>query len=430
MNQPPKSDAQEINGVLSMINQLGAATERIFNRLYTGLSRRSQTENERAARQRRRAELEKKIEAARRINAQNKQLRNNLNEREAEVERLYSILSNIKEGIIMQDEEGRIIYINNAARDLLGSQKNFWDSELGTLFEQYRSVRTDRSELTPLGEPTRIQVNNRILGAQLAAVTNSQGERLGTMIVLRDVTRDTLADRLKDQFVTAISHELKTPMTVIKGVSEVLLGHAEDQMPSRRLLETLSRNVDILDRMVVELLDVSEMTAGTFTVRENGVLLEPLLTSVVKGIAPEINKNRLDVAIMVRDVPQLRVKGDQQYLRWALGHLLQNSAHYTEPNGSILVTASLSDEQPGYIAIEVIDNGVGIKEKDLPHIFERFYRGDPRDTGGKLIDSRGLGQGLFIARTVAEAHQGYLHVRSKIRQGSVFTMMLPVMLDD
>jgi signal transduction histidine kinase len=244
------------------------------------------------------------------------------------------------------------------------------------------------------------------------------------MIVLRDVMRDALEDRLKDQFITAISHELKTPMTVIKGMSEVLLGLPEDQSPDRRLLEALTRNVDVLDRMVVELLDVSEMGAGTFDVRHTKLDVESLLWSVVNGAEPDMKKRRLDILVMARDVEHLRIAGDDQHLRWAL-IISPNSIHYTEPDGHIIVTAGLDDEAPDRITIQVIDNGVGISKQDMPHIFERFYRGKPRDSSGKLVDPRGLGQGLFIARTVAEAHGGYLSVESEVGRGSVFTMVLP-----
>ena len=110
-------------------------------------------------------------------------------------------------------------------------------------------------------------------------------------------------------------------------------------------------------------------------------------------------------------------------LRWSLGHLLQNSIRYTEGGGHILMTASRTDED--YIAIQVVDTGVGISDRDLPHVFERFYRGEPRTQTGRLLDPRGLGQGLFIAREVAEAHGGYLTVRSLQGQGSIFTLVLP-----
>jgi two-component system phosphate regulon sensor histidine kinase PhoR len=246
------------------------------------------------------------------------------------------------------------------------------------------------------------------------------------MIVLRDVTRATLSDRLKEQFITAISHELRTPMAAIKGMSEVVANQPEGKPVNRRFLETISRNVDILDRMIVELLDISEMSADAFSVHQNRLNVNELLSHVTEGLMPEVRRAQLEVTLMVRDASALYITGDDQRLRWALGHLLQNSIRYTEAGGHILVTARL--ESVARVAIQVVDTGVGISEKDLPHIFERFYRGEPRTSQGKLLDPRGLGQGLFIARKVAEAHHGYLSVRSAPGQGSIFTMTLPAAL--
>jgi len=400
---------EEIGGSLSRVNNLGTSTAKLFSRLYKGLSGGSRAQSE--------------IERQRRLVEQNKQLKRMVRARDLEVDRLSAILATINEGVIMQDMEGRIVLFNNAARQLLGSQKAFWDSELGGLFNAYRDITTVDHELAPLGEPTRLQVNNKIVGAQVAAVADDKGNRLGTMIVLRDVTRETMTERLQDQFVTAISHELRTPMAVIKGMSEVILGQPEGAPPNRRFLEALGRNVDILDRMIVELLDITEMGAGAFSIRHDPVDLEELVWSVVNSMTPEVNRAQLDVAVMVRDTQRLRMIGDAQRLRWALGHLIQNSIRYNEPGGHVFVMARINDEQ--HIAIQVVDTGVGISPKDLPYIFDRFYRGEPRTRSGKLLDPRGLGQGLFVARSVAEAHGGYLTVRSEQSHGSVFTMMLP-----
>ena len=151
--------------------------------------------------------------------------------------------------------------------------------------------------------------------------------------------------------------------------------------------------------------------------------MEAIIWNVVKGMAPEINRAGVDVGVMVRDAHELYVKGDDQRLRWAFGHLIQNCIRYTEPGGHIVVTARQDDD--GRIEVQVVDSGVGISEKDLPHIFERFYRGEPRTRSGKLLDPRGLGQGLFIARNVTEAHKGYLSVQSTPGSGSAFTLVLP-----
>ncbi|MBZ0287336.1 MAG: PAS domain-containing protein [Anaerolineae bacterium] len=404
------NDPQELSGNLSRVNSLGTATERLFSRLYGSLRRKSNKN--------------KQIEHARQAGERNRQLQRAIKRRDLEIDRLNGILATIDEGIIMQDLDGRIILVNASARKLIGSRKEFWESELGGLFNAYKDILTVESELAPLGEPTRIQVNNMIVGAQVAAVGDGQGNRLGTMIVLRDVTRDALAERLKDQFVTAISHELRTPMAVIKGMSDVIMGQPADRPPPRRMLETLSRNVDILDRMIVELLDIAEMSETAFSVRHDPLNLEELLWNVVNGMTPEVKRAKLDVSVMARDTDKLEIMGDDERLRWALGHLLQNSIRYTEPGGHIIITASLTDKT--HATIQVVDTGVGIGKKDLPHIFDRFYRGEPRTASGKLLDPRGLGQGLFVARTVTESHGGYLSVKSEVGQGSIFTMVLPV----
>lgn len=413
MTDNPSPDPREISGVISRVNQFGAATERLFSRLYTGLNRKSQQQDP-----------GKHIQP-RPDDPLVNEYKQRLAQQQQEIEQLAGMLSSLDEGIIMQDTEGRITFVNKAARDLLGNHKNIWETELGLLFNNYRDVTHLETELEPLGAPVQVQVNNRVVGAQLAAVANEAGDRLGTMIVLRDVTQDTLMDRLKDQFVTAISHELKTPMTVIKGMSEVLLSQDQNTAPNRRLLETLSRNVDILDRMVIELLDISEIGAGSFSVREDTLNMETMVWSIINGMAPEIKRGKLTVKIMTRDVKHLYVKGDDQRLRWALGHLIQNSTRYNQPGGRITVTIAPDEDNPDFIVVEVIDNGVGISEKDMPHIFERFYRGEPRTSSGKLLDPRGLGQGLFVARTVAEVHGGYVRAHSQQGQGSIFTLALP-----
>ncbi len=398
------SNPQQISQGVRGVNSLGLLTERLFSQLYRGLNKGSPQ--------------------PRQPDDNTQQLRRVIRQRDAEIERLSGIIHALDEGIIMQDLDGRVVLENSAARKLIGSRKDFWESEIGSLFNAYRDVTEVDSELVPLGEPTRIQVNNLIIGAQVAAVADTQGNRLGSMIILRDVTRDALSERLKDQFITGISHELRTPMQVIKGMSEVLLGQPADAPPNRRFLETLSRNVDILDRMIVELLDISEMSAAAFAIRRDPLNLEDMIWQVVRGIGPEAKKAKLEIRVMVRDADALQANGDDQRLRWALGHLVQNAIRYNESGGYVTVMAGLSGDKQ--IAIQVLDSGVGISKKDLPHIFDRFYRGEPRTRGGKLLDPRGLGQGLFVARTVAEAHGGYLTVNSEVHQGSVFTMVLPV----
>jgi two-component system phosphate regulon sensor histidine kinase PhoR len=312
-----------------------------------------------------------------------------------DIARLTGVLAAISEGVIMQDNQGAVVLMNQAARDLLGSTRAFWDSDLGKMFAAARQQTTVDGEIT-LGKAQRVEVNDRVIGAQIAIVADPQGNRLGTVLMLRDVTRDALSDRLKDQFVTQMTHELRTPLAAIKGMSEVLLAMPEDRPPNRKFLEAISRNAAVLDRMIIELLDISEIGAGSFAVREQEVHLPQLVFNVIQGLESRIRRAELSLGVMVVNDQRLTIIGDDRRLQWALGHLIDNSIKYTEAGGQIAV--AIGRRRDGYLLIEVSDTGVGISPRDLPHIFERFYRGEARTPSGKIIDPRGLGQGLFVAR--------------------------------
>ena len=406
-NTSPDDPTHTVADMVQSVDELGANTGRLFGRLY-GTLRRKQHDRDSALRQSLlRVDQLEKLQTAQQTN----------------VAQLTGVLAVISEGVIMQDNEGRIVLMNQAAHDLLGSIRAFWDSDLGRMFVDSRHQIPLEGEIT-LGEPQRVEVNNRILGAQIAVVADENGQRLGTVLMLRDVTRDAIADRLKDQFVTHMSHELRTPLTAIKGMSEVLLAMPDDRPPNRKFLEAISRNTAVLDRMIVELLDISEIGAGSFAVREQQIDLPALIINVVLGLRPRFEKAGLRLAFSAVGASRLTITGDERRLQWAIGHLIDNSIKYTETGGEILVQVGRIRE--GRALIEVSDTGVGISPHDLPHIFERFYRGEPRTPDGRVLDPRGLGQGLFVARAVAEAHGGYLSVASALGEGSTFTLALPL----
>jgi two-component system phosphate regulon sensor histidine kinase PhoR len=411
-NADNEARERDVRGLLHVIDEFGSAAERFFDRLYRGLNRKE-----------RRAQHQREPDQLAALRQANRELTARVRSAQTVAARLQAVFASISEGVVMQDTEGRIVLMNEAAHELLGSVRVFWDSELGRMFEAARNTTPSTGEMESLGPPVRVQVNNRIVGAQLATVATPAGEPLGTLIVLRDVTKEALADRLKDDFVTQITHELRTPLTAIKGMSEVLLGQPDDRPPNRKFLEAIGRNAAILDRMIVELLDIGEITAGTFAVREQELALDELVLDVIKGLEPRLIKSGLKIGMIVVNHARTRVVGDDRRLRWAIGHLLDNSLNYTLSGGQI--TICIGKLKGNRVLLEVIDSGVGIADKDLGHVFERFYRGEAKTPAGKTIDPRGLGQGLYVARAVAEAHGGYLTVTSTIGQGSKFTLGLP-----
>ncbi|MBX3066856.1 MAG: HAMP domain-containing histidine kinase [Anaerolineae bacterium] len=413
-NPYPPADRREreVGGLLRVVNEFGTATERFFGRVYRSLDRKQEVPKE---------SMTKRGTLSTKFPTPSAESEDPAKEARDIAIRLQAVFATISEGVIVQDNDGRVVLMNDAAYRLLGSTKAFWESELGRMFEHARNL-PQMSELETLGSPVRVQVNNRILGAQLAMIA-PEGTRLGTLIVLRDVTKEALADRLKDEFVTQLTHELRTPLTAIKGMSEVLLSQPADRPPNRKFLEAIGRNAAIVDRMIIELLDISEISAGSFSIRKQDIALDDLIFDVLKGQQPRLDKGEIKYGLMFVSRVRPRIIGDDRRLRWALGHLIDNSINYTPPGGSLKIKVSVS--KGDRIQIQVQDSGVGISDKDLPHVFERFYRGEARTSAGKVIDPRGLGQGLYIARAVAEAHGGFLVCSSTVGQGSLFKLGLP-----
>ena len=417
MNQTSSHSNGELNAGLGEVHRFGSASESLFRRLYRGLNRRQQLEEEL---RRQRAQAGQQAARNESLQRRYQQLQTDHSRRASELERLQAVLGSLEEGIITQDPNGKVTMMNQAAEAMLGGKKAFWDSALGTLFERYRDVQETRAELTPLGESDEMPLNNRIVRAQLIAVGDENRRRIGTVIILRDVTYDALAERLKDGFARHIAAEMESPVSVIKLAAELLSGQPEDSAVNQRLLEKLLNNVDILDQLALELGDIGRMNAGSFEVRREPLSAEGVVWSVVNGSGAEIRGRGIDLLVMTRDFAGVQVRGDESRLQWALGHLVRNGADYNQEGGYVALAAR-SESRNGveFAVISVSDNGSGISPADLPHIFERFYR------GAHAAPSR-LGQGLYVAKAICEAHGGYLQVESREGVGSIFTMGLPV----
>lgn len=347
-------------------------------------------------------------------------------EKERDLERLRGAFDLLEEGVVLLDNRDVPVYMNGAARDLFGTPEEFTYSRPGQAVAAMQPPPDSGDDAVPLSAPVRIDHHDRTVAVRVASVSTPQGRRVGTLVMVRDVSGEQVSQRLRSHFIRSISHELKTPLAKIKGTADLLSARTGSEVAVNQMVESLIDHVDVLDRMVVEMLDLAEIGAGTFMVNREAVAVEPLLNGVVRGILPDIEAGGLEIVLMVRDIGKLVVDGDEARLRWALGHLLRNSIQYTEPKGSVMVVAGLDEDDPRYLMVDVIDSGVGISDDDLPRIFDRFYRGKPTTRDGRRLDPRGLGQGLYIARSVAEAHSGALAVRTTPGEGSIFTLTLPV----
>jgi len=282
------------------------------------------------------------------------------------------------------------------------------------------------TQLTPWSlEHRRFEVGKKVISAHSAAIRTDDGEHLGTVIVLRDVTAEVEAEQLKDAFVTHVSHELRTPLTAIKGYSELLLASAGDTLSKEQhnFLGTINRQTDNLVAMINALLDFSEMEArGRLGLQQHPIMLPHLVEEIAEEWRPKMAEK--DLAFQVETPGDLSpVNVDAKRLRWAIINLVRNAWQYTPDGGS--VTLHLS-EQNGQVTLDVIDTGIGISPQQEQQLFTRFY--NVVRTEQELDDEvRGLGLGLYVTRAIVEAHGGEIRVASEEGEGSTFSIVLPVL---
>lgn len=219
-------------------------------------------------------------------------------------------------------------------------------------------------------------------------------------------------------FVANVSHELKTPLTSIQGFSQAILdgtanGPDERQQAARIILDEAER----MNRMVLDLLDLARLDAGTINFRRDLVDLSALLRSIVEKLSPQAAQAQVELKYVADTLPDMIGDGDR--LAQVFTNLVDNAIHHTPPKGIVRVTAKAHD---GQIFASVMDTGPGLPPEEAARIFERFYQVDKSRPGGQR---RGAGLGLAIVREIVHAHDGQISVKSETGQGSVFVVKLP-----
>jgi two-component system phosphate regulon sensor histidine kinase PhoR len=245
------------------------------------------------------------------------------------------------------------------------------------------------------------------------------GERLGALLVLNDVTRLRRLESMRRDFVANVSHELRTPITSVKGFVETLLeSPPEDPEDARRFLEIIHKQSERLNSIISDLLSLSriEQEADAAAINFGEARLADVLAAAVTACAAktELRPDRVSVDCP----PDLRALVNSPLIEQAVVNLVDNALKYSDPDTPVRVAAEQSD---GAIVIKVEDRGRGIDPKHFPRLFERFYRVD-KARSRKL---GGTGLGLAIVKHIVQAHAGEVQVESELGKGSLFTIVLP-----
>jgi signal transduction histidine kinase len=237
-------------------------------------------------------------------------------------------------------------------------------------------------------------------------------------------------DRLKSEFVGSVSHELRTPLTTIKTLTRVLLRGGHSPGEQREYLETIAAECDRQIDLVLNLLDLSRIEAGAFSLAPKPVDVPDVVRAC---LAIELHAANVRGHDLVAELPDELppASADRVALRRVLCCLFENAFKYTPDGGRITVSAELRDDET--IAINIVDTGRGIRDEDLPRVFEKFYRGQPPQPPSDsttevedLAETPGVGLGLYLARTIIEHLGGSVDVASKAGEGSTFSVSLPV----
>ncbi|HEY0866170.1 MAG TPA: ATP-binding protein [Fimbriimonas sp.] len=353
--------------------------------------------------------------------------------RSAEVRRLQraeqmtdAALEYLYDPVIVTDAKGRIAYLNRAAAGLFGPLEGDRRKPVDEHVTDMRIVRAIQKAISANAVtasedekalvPIRVGEADRIYRLRVAPMTGSEGNVLGAVAIMEDITHLRVVDRMKNEFIGVASHELRTPVTSlllsVQLLEEGALGELTEAQ--KEVVAAQRSDLERLEKLMRELLDVTRLESGSNPPRF--VLTSPneLMASPVRGLASEAQRNAVDLRMeSCEDCGQLRA--DRSQIGRVLTNLISNAIRHTPRGGRVTVRALAT---PDEVTFQVEDTGDGIPREYLKSIFDRFVQ-VPGATQG------GAGLGLSIAQSIVRAHGGRMNVQSEERKGSVFSFSLP-----
>ncbi len=334
---------------------------------------------------------------------------------ESERARLATVLEQITDGVLIADAQGIIQFANPAAGRLFQTS-NPINRSITEVVRHHQLVEAwRRCQQTRQLQSESVEVPTRHQYLQLVVIPDLHSS--GSLLLAQDLTQIRRLEMVRRDFISNISHELRTPLASLKALTETLQdGALEDPPAARRFIDQIQIEVDALSQMVTELLELSRIESGKFSLDLRPVSPRILLDSASNRMRLQAERSGLDLHVKcAEDLPKVQM--DVQRMEQVLVNLIHNAVKFTHPGGEILLSAEAA---PGEVRFAVQDSGIGIPAEDVPRIFERFYRVDKSRTGS------GTGLGLSIARHIVEAHQGRIWAESIEGQGSTFIFTLPV----
>lgn len=347
-----------------------------------------------------------------------------LSEISNEKSKLETILQYMADGLIALDLTGTIIHVNPAAMSMLGvteaevKHQNY-DDLLGHLSDNLK-LDYIKEQCQETGSQDTFQYGSSIFAARYDRFKDENGQDVGIIIVIQDITERQKLENMQTDFVANVSHELKTPLTTIKSYTETLLdGAADDPQTTRNFLSIIDTEADRMNRLVKDLLQLSRIDhqQESWHIKESNLI--PLLKATVTKIEMMASQKKQHLNCLFQPDQNIMVVIDKDRIEQVVLNILSNSIKYTDEGGRIDIDVLTSDNQAKII---ISDNGIGIAETELSRVFERFYRVDK----ARSRAMGGTGLGLSIAKQIVEQHNGNIEMESQEGKGTKTTISLPL----
>ncbi|GAB4570888.1 MAG: hypothetical protein Kow0077_06170 [Anaerolineae bacterium] len=343
-----------------------------------------------------------------------------LEETEREREKLSSIVEKTADIIIVVGFDRRVILLNEAAKAAfrLDPRKQYTGIDFDEVFAFTPLHALGQRFLKRSGQNVHIVDEITLDDARYFHTDVASNEQVGWLIVMHDVTPFKETERLKNELIATVSHDLKNPLSVINGYIELLAMYNELNERGQEFMMMIRRSIRAMRQLIDDLLDLAHIDAG-MEINPEPVALPTVIHESVTSLQNLAEEKRLNVSIEVPDNLPL-VTGDERRLRQIIINLVSNAIKYTPPEGSVTVSARPQNGEAVLVSIE--DTGLGISPEDQAQIFERFYRVRRPETDG----IEGTGLGLAIVKSLVEAHGGEIGLKSHLGEGSTFYFTVPV----
>lgn len=339
---------------------------------------------------------------------------------ESERRRLAAILSSTSDAILVTDRDDYLLLVNPAAERALGVLANeligrkVVETPLDPALVRVLTEPLSRSG--PLVEEVPLP-GGRVFYASASTILSAEGENMGRVVVMRDITHFKELDEMKSEFVATVSHDLRAPLTFIRGYASMLPMAGDLTQKQQEYLDKIFKGIEQMTTLVENLLNLQRIEAG-MGLEERPCHVGALLVEAVDGMRARAVAKGLTLRLEATE-PAPMIWGDAMLLRQAITNLIDNAIKYTSAGGTVTAGLQVVGQE---VRITVSDTGIGIAPEDQVRLFEKFYR--IRRMGSEDVPGSGLG--LAIVKSIVERHGGRVWVESQLNRGSTFTIALPI----